>query len=395
MKKRIPILIAVVAVVLAVLLVPKLWRRDDPNRIVASGNIELTEVDVAFKTAGKIVELAVDEGSAVTKGQLIARLDRLRLSREQSRDQAGVLSAETQLGQVITGIRFQRASLEGDLALRRADLEQAEARLQELLNGSRPQEIQQARAAVEEARTAYRQASEDWTRAQTLYKNDDISTAQRDQYRARFDQTAAALRRAEEAMALVSEGPRKEQIAQARAAVERARAAVRVSEAGRIDLQRREQEIATRKAEIERARAQVGVTESQIEDTTVVSPVDGVVLVKSAEQGEVVAAGASVVRIGDVAHPWLRGYVSEQNLGKVKLGMQAAVRSDSYPGKVYQGRISFISAEAEFTPKQIQTPEERVKLVYRIKIDVANPAGELKSNMPVEAEIRLNGSQGR
>jgi HlyD family secretion protein len=111
--------------------------------------------------------------------------------------------------------------------------------------------------------------------------------------------------------------------------------------------------------------------------------------VKSAEVGEVLAAGTTVVTIGDLDHPWLRGYINETDLGRVKLGQKVSVISDSFPGKAYQGRISFIASEAEFTPKQIQTPQERVKLVYRVKIDVENPNRELKSNMPVDAEIRL------
>jgi HlyD family secretion protein len=111
--------------------------------------------------------------------------------------------------------------------------------------------------------------------------------------------------------------------------------------------------------------------------------------VKSAEVGEVLGMGTAVVAIGDLDKPWLRGYINEPDLGRVKLGSKAKVTTDSYPGKVYWGRVTFIASEAEFTPKQIQTPEERVKLVYRIKIEVENPNQELKLNMPADAEILL------
>ena len=119
------------------------------------------------------------------------------------------------------------------------------------------------------------------------------------------------------------------------------------------------------------------------------SPVDGVVLVKAADVGEVVAPGTTIVSVGDIDHPWVRGYINETDLGKVKVGSKAKVTTDSYPGKHYEGRVTFISSQAEFTPKQIQTHEERVKLVYRIKIEVENPRRELKSNMPADAEIML------
>jgi HlyD family secretion protein len=131
------------------------------------------------------------------------------------------------------------------------------------------------------------------------------------------------------------------------------------------------------------------VTETQLEDTSVYSPIDGVVMVKSAELGEVLAAGTTVVTIGDIEHPWMRGYVKETDLGKVKLGQKVRLKTDSYPDKDYWGTISFIASEAEFTPKQIQTTEERVKLVYRIKIEVENKSQELKSNMPVDAVVEI------
>ena len=102
------------------------------------------------------------------------------------------------------------------------------------------------------------------------------------------------------------------------------------------------------------------------------------------------AAGATVVTLGDMDHPWVRGYINEKDLGRIKLGMRADVVTDSYPGKVYPGKITFVSSDAEFTPKQIQTQEERTKLVYRIKIEMANPHRELKSNMPVDATIRVH-----
>ena len=224
-----------------------------------------------------------------------------------------------------------------------------------------------------DAKAQHDQAQADWDRAQELFKNDDISKEQYDQYRTRLDSTAAVLRQAEERLALVVEGPRKEDIEAARAQVARAQAAVEASEANRLELKRREQDVLARRAEVDRARAQVAMTESQIDDTVVTAPIDGVVLVKSAELGEVLAAGTTVVTIGDIDHPWLRAYINETRSWAGEAGPHAELTTDSFPGKTYPGRISFIASEAEFTPKQIQTKEERVKLVYRIKIDVDNP----------------------
>ena len=389
MKKRlIPILVAVAVLAVVGILWSKRNGRDEA-RIKLSGNMELTQVDISFKVAGRLIERAVNEGDTVKKGQLIARVDQVQAMRQKQAQQAGVQSAEMQLSQSATSIAWQKTTLEADLEMHRAEIRQAQATLDQLLNGSRPEEIQQAQAAATDARTQAEQARLDWDRAQMLYKDDDISTAQRDQFQARFNSTAAQLHQAEERLALVKEGPRKEEIAGARAALARAQAALKVSEANQLEVQRREEDLGSRRAEMDRARAQLGVVESQFDDTSAYSPIDGVVMVKSAEVGEVLAAGTTVVTIGDLDHPWLRGYIKETDLGRVKLGQKVKLSTDTFPGKAYWGRVSFIASEAEFTPKQIQTTEERVKLVYRIKIDVDNSSHELKSNMPVDAEIEL------
>jgi len=286
-------------------------------------------------------------------------------------------------------LEFQRASLSADLETRRADVGSAEARLAELQNGARPQEKQDAEAAVEAAASEAARAQRDWERAQTLYKNDDISTSRFDQFRNRFESTQAVLKQAKERQSLVAAGPRVEQVNAQSGQVARARGAVKQAEANSIEVKRREQELNTRRAEIARSRAGVALIDRQLSDLEATSPVDGVVLLKAADPGEILAPGATVVTVGDIDHPWLRGYINETDLGRVKLGSKVSVTTDSYPGKTYNGRITFISSQAEFTPKQIQTKQERVKLVYRVKVEVENPARELKSNMPADAEILL------
>jgi HlyD family secretion protein len=359
------------------------------DRIVISGNIELDEVNIAFKTAGRLIERTVDEGDSVKKGQVVARLDRDQLVAQREREAAALASSESQLAQAQTAVEFQRATLAADIETRTADLASTEARLAELNNGSRPQEKLDAKAAVDAAASELERSKKDWDRAQTLYKNDDISTAQFDQYRNRYENAQAMLKSAQEREALVLAGPRVEQVNAQRGQVERARGSVKMAEANTLELKRREQEIATRRAEIERSRASLALIDSQLNDTVAISPVDGVVLVKSTDVGEVVAPGTTIVTVGDIDHPWLRGYINETDLGKVKIGSKVRVTTDTYPGKAYNGRVTFLASQAEFTPKQIQTQQERVKLVYRVKIEVENPGRELKSNMPADAEILL------
>jgi len=361
----------------------------DTNTLSVSGNLELTQVDISFKVPGKLIELNVDEGAFVKKGMVIARIDKDQVEHQRSRDEASLVNSQSQLEQMGTSVQWQRRTLESDVAVRTAELRSVQAHLAALVAGSRPQEIQEARAAVADAKAQHDQAQADWDRAQDLFKNDDISKQQYDQYRMRVDSTAAVMRQSDEKLALVVEGPRKEDIDAARADVVRAEAALEATQANQLELKRREQDMLAHRADVGRAQAQVAITDTQINDTVVIAPIDGVVLVKSAEVGEVLAAGTTVVTIGDIDHPWLRAYINETDLARIKFGQSASLTTDSFAGKTYPGHISFISSEAEFTPKQIQTREERVKLVYRIKIDVDNRSHELKSNMPVDAEIQL------
>jgi HlyD family secretion protein len=390
MKKPVLIVIPVILAVAAGLyFLVNRGEEDFGNLIKVSGNIELTEVGIAFKVSGRLIERTVDEGETVKKGALVARLDRDQLTAQKNRETAGLQFAIAQLAQAETALEWQKQSLEADIEQRRADLAATEARLLELKNGSRPEEIKEAEATVAAAQAEYTRTGNDWKRAQALHKSGDISMALYDQYRSQWERAEAVLKQAKERQTLVLAGPRREQIEAASAQVDRARAAINAAEANRLEIKRREQELPLRRADIARAEANLTLIETQLADTEVYSPIDGVVLVKAAEPGEILPAGTPVVTIGDLDHPWLRAYIRQTDQGKVKLGDKVKITTDSYPDKIYEGRVSFIASEAEFTPKQIQTQEERVKLVYRIKIDVENPEHELKSNMPADAVIEL------
>ena len=389
MNKRIAILIVVLLLAGAGVYAFRNANKQPDNRLIVSGNIELNEVSIAFKTAGRLIERTVNEGDDVKKGQILARIDRDQLQAQRERETAGLASTESQLLQARTGVEWQKATQAADVEARRADLAGAEARLAEMRNGARPQERLDAKAAVDAAASELERARKDWERAQTLYKNDDISTAQYDQFRSRFQNAEAAFQQAKEREALVLAGPRSEQIQGQQAVVERARAALKMAEANALEIQRRTEELTGRRAEIGRSKANLALIDTQLSDTIAVSPVDGVVLVKAADPGEIIAPGTSVLTVGDIDHPWVRAYINEPDRQKAKIGQAVKVTTD-VPGKVYNGRITFISSQAEFTPKQIQTQQERVKLVYRIKIEVENPGRALKSNMPVDAEIVLD-----
>lgn len=365
---------------------------EDPNRLIVSGNIEVTDARLSFKIPGRLLERLVDEGEEVKKGQLIARLDDTdqKLAVAQALANAGY--AEAVLAELEAGSRFE------DIQRAKAQVEQAESALLELERGSRSQEIGDARAEVkraeaslEGAKAQLELAKSDHDRYRKLYKDNVISVREYDIYRRKYEtalstfaEADARLKSAKEKLSLRKEGPRREQIEQARAALRQAEAAYALIKAGP-----RSETILQARAKVDVAGEILRQARQQVAYTELFAPFDGIVLSKAAEPGEYLNIGSPVLTVGQLDQVWLRAYVNETDLGRIKHGLEIEVLTDTYPDKVYKGRISFISSEAEFTPKSVQTSEERVKLMYRIKIELPNPDRELKPGMPADAVIGI------
>jgi HlyD family secretion protein len=386
MKKRI-LMLAVVAAAVGGFFLYRRFQGERRNDLSFSGNIEMNEIRLAFKRAGRLEARLVDEGQMVTSGALVGRLDVSELVRQREKAEAAVQAASSTLGTLDYAIRYAEENLGATVQGRQADLAQAEAGLREMRTGSRRQEIATAQAALESARVEEGQARRDWERMRGLFESGVVSRAQYDAARTRYEAAQSAVRQAQERLSLVKEGPRVEQIEAARAMVDKAKGGLRGAQALEIDLQSKRQERRTRQAQLEQALADLALIQTQLAESFLYAPTTGVILSKSAESGEVLAAGTPVVTLGDLDHPWVRAYIPETDLGRVQLGDPVDVRTDSFLGKTYKGRVAYIASEAEFTPKQIQTREERTKLVYRVKVELPNPNHELKLNMPVEGEI--------
>ena len=328
-KKIVSIVILIVVLGSVIYLYSRLTARRPPDNILRiSGNIEAHESVVGFKVQGRLAELPVQEGQYVHEGDPIAGLDRNDYLQQVKMDEAAVRS-------------------------RKAELALAMA-------GSRSQEIKSAEQALLDAQADLELKQVEFRRNQALYKKDEVSAETRDISATGLKRAEAAHERSKQTYDQLLEGTRKEQIAINRASVDAAQQSLELS---RI----------------------------RLEYTRLKAPKSGVITVRQAELGEVMSPGAPVVTIADVGHLWLRGYVSETDLGRVRWGQSATVKTDTFPGKTYKGRVSFISPEAEFTPKSVETRKERVTLVYRIKIDLDNPNHELKPGMPADAEIELTG----
>jgi len=328
MKRLILVFILLVAAIAAGLyFYPRLTRKPAPdNQLALSGNIEAHESLVSFKMQGRIVDLPVEEGQQVEQGALLARLEDADFKQKVRIDEAGV------------NVR------ESNLAL--------------TLAGTREQEIRASAQAVADAQADLNEKKLDSDRAQQLFAKDEISAQDRDLAATALKRSEATFKAAQQRLNEAEEGSRKEDIAIAR-------------------------------ANLEQANADLALSRINETYTTLLAPSAGVITVRQAELGEVVSPGSPVVTLADLDHIWLRAYIAETDLGKIHWGQTATITTDTYLGKQYQGRISFISPDAEFTPKSVQTVTERVTLVYRIKIDIDNPNHELKPGMPADAHIEL------
>ena len=366
-------------------------RKNGEATIPVSGNIEATTVDVSFKIPGKIDKILVEEGDFVKDGQLIATLEHQDLLAQKAKAEATLESAQSRIPSLLKNIEFQDQATRQEISQAQAAVDAARSRLQQLLAGSRPQEIQSAKAVVDQAQADMEKRKADMDRAKKLYQDNYISAQDWDAARTAYEMALASYQKAQENYALVVEGPRKEEIDTARAQWKQSEAALRLAKTRRIQVDVLKQDLATAQAQVKEAASSLEVIQTQIGYSNLFAPTVGVVLVKNTEAGEFIVPGGAVITLGDVAKPWLKAFINESDLGKVKLGQKVSVTTDSYPGKVYPGKITFISSEAEFTPKNVQTTKERVKLVYRIKVSLTNPQMELKPGMPADARIDLKG----
>jgi len=391
MKKRLRIAIPVLLVALgAVLYFAVLRPRWSSKDLLVSGTIEVTDSELSFKIAGRLLERLVDEGQSVEAGQLIARLDPADQKLQVARAEADLSYAESVLAESEAGSRPE------EIERAHAQMLQAKAALDELEHGSRPQEIADAKAAkerqqanLESARREYDLAKADYDRAKDLFAGKVIGQQDFDQFRTRYetaqkavDAAQAAVQSAQEQLSLREEGPRTEDIDQAKAALKQAEATYALMKEGP-----RKEEIDQARAKAASARQARDQARQQLDYTELHAPFRGVVMSKSAEPGEFLNPGSPVVTIAALDSVWLRAYVNETHLNAVRLGQEADVTTDAYPGRVFKGRVAFISSQAEFTPKSVQTFEERVKLMYRIKIDLDNADHALKPGMPADAHF--------
>lgn len=291
-----------------------------PDTLKATGTIEATTIDVTARLSGTLETLGVQEGEQVDAGQLIGQLSRTDLVAQAERDALGVTAAE--------------------------------ARLNDLVDGARQQEIEAASAQVSLKEAALKQAQQDAARAESLFEAGALSQEKLEQARLAMQKIETELKVAEAELSLLQSGSRP-------AAIEAAR------------------------AEVERSRAVLKASQAMLEDLKLISPLKGTVVSRNYEPGEYVTVGAAVVTIADLSSMWIKVYVPTIDLPRVHLGQQAAV-TVSGSSQTFTGTVSHIATRGEFTPKTIQTQKERANVVYAVKITLDEPDSVLKPGMPAD-----------
>ncbi len=296
------------------------------DRLTLYGNVDIREADLAFNIAGRIDRMLVEEGDTVARGQLLATL-------EEGRYKAEVDAAKARI------------------AARRAVLNR-------LLAGSRPEEIRRARADVAAIKADLKDARSQLERTRSLARNSFASQQKLDGARARVATLEARLEASRQTLTLAIKGPREEDIAQAR-------------------------------ADLQAANADLALALEYLKDGKLFAKSAGTVKTRIVEPGAVVLPQSPVYTVALSDPLWVRTYVSEIDLGRIRPGMKAAVFTDSAPGKAHEGWVGFISPIAEFTPKTVETPETRTNLVYRLRVYMKNGDGTLRQGMPVTVRLKL------
>jgi len=361
--------------------------RKTDQSIRASGTIEATDVDVSFQIAGRVVEVLAVEGQPVKAGDVVARIFADELTHRVSQIQAALDAAASQVRQQQGAVRMRGDVVEGQIEQARGEAQASRVAADRVREGLRPQEVRVAEADLAQAEAQLTQLRADFDRTSNLFKEGVVPRQQLDAAEAALRTAESAREAANQRLALAREGSRRQDIAEAEARAETAQAGVSVAQAGRTDIEIQRAALNAAQAREKELRAQLEAAKTQSSSTEIRSPLNGVVLTKNVEAGEFVNPGTPVVTIANIDDLWMNIYIPETRTGLVKLGQSVRVTVDSFPRESFNGKITFVSAESEFTPKTIVTQEERIKLVYRTKVSLENTQQKLKPGMPADAEI--------
>lgn len=376
MTKRILPLAAIVALLVGLIAYSQI--RTQPLKV--SGFVEADEIRLGSRVGGRVAAVHFEEGQAVQQGDVLIELEPYDLLAREQEATANLQARQAELDRLSAGYR------EEEIAQAQAKVDQLQANLERLVNGPRPQEIDSARAQLEVAKAEVQLAEQNFQRIQRVFNMGATTREEMDRVTERMQAARQMVLVRENELGLLTAGTRPEEIAEARARLDEATQALALAKKGF-----RSEEIAQAQAARDAAQAALDVIEQQKKELSIVAPVDGVVEALELQKGDLAPAGAPVMSLIDLNRLWVRAYVP-QNLIALQVGQQLQVEVDGAPGQHFTGEVEFISRQAEFTPSNVQTPDERAKQVFRIKVVLKEGHDQVRPGMAADVWLEPKGA---
>ncbi|QDT95356.1 putative efflux pump membrane fusion protein [Gimesia aquarii] len=344
--------------------------RDEPLKV--SGFIEADDIRPGSRVGGRVKRVLIEEGQSVSEGDLLIELEPYDLLERRAEAVASLAEAKANYQKLVAGFRVE------EVAQAQARVDQLKARLTLLVNGPRPQEIESAIAELHLADAEYRLAKAKHLRIESLFAKKSASTDEMDTANTELQVAASKKEVKQKTVDLLKEGTRKEEIDEAKAQLKQAEEAWQLLKNGS-----RHEDIKRAEASVKAAEAGLQIIDEQIQELKIIAPLDGTIEAVTLQPGDLVRGNVPVVSILDWNNLWVRCYVPENHLD-IQVDQEVDVTIDSYPNQVFQGRVTFVSRQAEFVPRNVQTPEERSKQVFRIKVRIKDQDKLLRPGMSAD-----------
>jgi len=385
--------ILIPAVLILAILLYSGWRWYQAARpvdhIVLSGFVEGTEVIVRSQAAGNVIEIGLREGDRIKKGDRIASIDPEKQNLLLASSRADLSAVEIDLSRADEELSIFEAQVERNIQKGKAGLDIAEQQLLDMENGYPAEDVESAKQAMELAGENRKFAEDDYERYKKLFSEGVVSEKELEKVEQVYNAAEREYKIRKEAYDKLKRGFDVEKVVQARKNVDIARITLNDALAGKKQVDAKRTEIEAMRKKADAAREKISLLESSLRDFTIESPVDGIVSEKNIEIGELASPGTPIVTIVRPDEKWMRVYVPATRLGSVKLGDILEIKLDAFEGRVFKGKVSYISEEAEFTPKNVQIKEERVKQVYELRIDIIENPELVKTGMEGDAILKL------
>jgi len=384
-KKRIIIVVFLILLIGVGGLVYFGQREVREKELFYSGTIEATEADLSFQVSGRVTRVFVNEGQTAHEGQILAEIDKAEFQSRFEQAKANYEFSDRNYSKATLAFELSKKILPLDVERAESGVLAIKAKVDELKTGFRKQEIEQARLGLLALKASLEESEKNRQRYEALFKKGIVSEKEYDLALLKYETTLKEFERGKEQVNLLEEGFREEDIRSIQAQLAEKEAFLNQARGNLKQIELRQREMEAAMAQVQAAEATLKLAQTQLQYTEIKAPFKGIVTMRNIEPGEVVMPSRIVITVADLSVIDLKIFVPETEIGQVKPDQKVEVKVDSFPEKSFWGKVAYISPQAEFTPKIIQTHKERVKLVYLVKVAVPNPDLELKSGMPADA----------